>query len=104
MQNYLYIILPVSLAGQEANIQLILPRYLTEAFDEALHRDPHQQKHFCALVDGNKTQLSLLKKYARQHNINLTIVLDIIHVIEYLWKTAFAFYGDTSQQAEAWGL
>jgi len=75
---------------------------IAEAFDEALHRDPHQQKHFCALVDGNKTQLSLLKKYARQHHINLTIVLDIIHVIEYLWKAAFAFYGDTSKQAEAW--
>ncbi|NEO00534.1 MAG: ISKra4 family transposase [Moorea sp. SIO3I7] len=75
---------------------------ITEAFDEALHRDPNQQKHFCALVDGNKTQLLLLKKYARQHQLNLTIVLDIIHVIEYLWKAAFAFYGDTSPQGEAW--
>jgi len=75
---------------------------IKEAFDEALHRDPNQQKHFCALVDGNKTQLSLLKKFARKHNLNLTIVLDIIHVIEYLWKAAFAFYCDTSKQAEAW--
>lgn len=30
------------------------------------------------------------------------IVLDIIHVIEYLWKAAFAFYADTSKQAESW--
>ncbi|PAX59965.1 ISKra4 family transposase [Brunnivagina elsteri] len=75
---------------------------ISEAFDEALHRDPNKQKRFCALVDGNKQQLSLLKKFALQHNLNLTIVLDIIHVIEYLWKAAFAFYSDTSKQAEIW--
>ncbi|NEO17793.1 MULTISPECIES: ISKra4 family transposase [unclassified Moorena] len=75
---------------------------ISEAFDEVLHRRSTQQKHFCALVDGNKTQLSLLNKFARKHQINLTIVLDIIHVIEYLWKAAFAFYSDTSKQAEDW--
>ncbi|NEP37438.1 ISKra4-like element ISMpr2 family transposase [Moorena sp. SIO3B2] len=75
---------------------------IKEAFDEALHRDPNQHKRFCALVDGNKTQLSALKKFAREHHLKLTIVLDIIHVIEYLWKAAFAFYSDTSQQAEVW--
>lgn len=75
---------------------------ISEAFDEALHRDPNQQKCFCALVDGNHQQLLLLKKFARKHNLNLTIVLDIIHVIEYLWKAAFAFYPDTSIQAESW--
>jgi hypothetical protein len=75
---------------------------ISEAFDEALHRDPNKQKRFCALVDGNKTQLSLLKKFALHHHLNLTIVLDIIHVIEYLWKAAFAFYSDPNKQVEDW--
>ncbi|MEL7243872.1 MAG: ISKra4 family transposase [Cyanobacteria bacterium J06573_2] len=75
---------------------------ISGAFDEALQRDQSKQKHFCALVDGNKTQLSLLKKFARKHNLKLTIVLDIIHVIEYLWKAAFVFYSNTSKQAEDW--
>jgi hypothetical protein len=26
---------------------------ISEAFDEALHRNPNQAKRFCALVDGN---------------------------------------------------
>lgn len=77
-------------------------KVIKEAFDEALYRDPNKQKRFCALVDGNKKQLSLLKKFAKLHNLNLTIVLDIIHVIEYLWKAAFVFYSDTSKQAEDW--
>ena len=75
---------------------------ISEAFDEALHRDPNQQKHWVALVDGNKTQLRLLKQLSRQHNIKLTIVLDIIHVIEYLWKAAFVFHSPTDKQAEDW--
>lgn len=75
---------------------------IKEAFDEALHRDSNRQKRFCALVDGNKQQLSLMKKFAKKHSLNLTIVLDIIHVIEYLWKAAFVFYSSTDKQAEAW--
>ena len=57
---------------------------------------------FCALVYGNEKQLSLLNKFAKKQNINLTIVLDIIHVIEYLWKAAFVFYSHISTQSEAW--
>ncbi|MEO0684102.1 MAG: ISKra4 family transposase [Cyanobacteria bacterium J06649_11] len=75
---------------------------ISSAFDEALYREPSKQKRFCALVDGNKKQLSLMKKFAKRHNLNLTIVLDIIHVIEYLWKAAFVFYSHTDKQAEAW--
>lgn len=75
---------------------------ISTAFDEALYRDPNREKCFCALVDGNKQQLSLLKKLAKHHHLNLTIVLDIIHVIEYLWKAAFVFHSPTSQQAEVW--
>jgi hypothetical protein len=75
---------------------------ILEAFKEASHRDPNQQKYWVALVDGNKTQLSLLKKFSRKQKVKLTIVLDIIHVIEYLWKAVFAFHSDTSKEAENW--
>ncbi len=72
------------------------------AFDEALHRDPNKEKQWVALVDGNKTQLELLNHFARKHSVHLTIILDIIHVIEYLWKAAFAFHSSTSKEAENW--
>ena len=75
---------------------------ISEAFDEALHRDPHREKNWVALVDGNKTQLHLLNQLANKQQISLTIILDIIHVIEYLWKAAFVFHSPTSQQAEDW--
>ena len=46
-----------------------------EVFDEALGRDPKQQKQWIALVDGNKTQLDLLLEYAQKHSLQLTIIL-----------------------------
>ncbi len=75
---------------------------ISEAFDEAIHRDPHQEKNWVALVDGNKTQLNLLNQLAVKQQISLTIILDIIHGIEYLSKAALVFHSPTSQQAEDW--
>ena len=75
---------------------------ISEAFSEAISRDSQQKKQWVALVDGNKTQLRLLEELAQKNKINLTIVLDLIHVIEYLWKAAFVFDNPSSLEAEDW--
>jgi hypothetical protein len=75
---------------------------LQEAFEEAVHRDPTHEKNWVAVVDGNKHQLRLLKKLARRHGVDLTIVLDLIHVLEYLWKAAAAFHDEASVEREIW--
>ena len=75
---------------------------LEEAFREALRRDPGRQKSWVGLVDGNDTQLSLLEALARQHKVELTIVLDVIHVAEYLWSASLAFHEEASPQREQW--
>jgi len=55
-----------------------------------------------ALVDGNKTQLAILKALARRHKVRLTIVVDIMHVAEYLWDASLAFQPEASKQREEW--
>lgn len=75
---------------------------LDEAFRDALHRDPGQRNRWVALVDGQETQLELLNKLARKHRVKLTIVLDLIHVLEYLWKAAHAFHKEDSSDLEVW--
>lgn len=75
---------------------------LDEAFKEAQRRDPERKKLWVAVVDGNKEQLRLLRQLARQHGVVLTIVLDIIHVVEYLWKAAYVFHAEASRAAEQW--
>lgn len=75
---------------------------MEEMFAEAICRDINKEKKWVALVDGNKTQLRLLQKLAKKEKIELTIILDLIHVIEYLWKAAYVFYAPSSQEAENW--
>jgi hypothetical protein len=73
-----------------------------QAFQEALDRDPERKKRWIVLVDGDRKQLCWIKRAAKRHRVELTIVLDIIHVIEYLWIGAHAFHGDGTKEAEQW--
>ena len=73
-----------------------------DLFAEALHRDPTREKSWVALVDGNATQLELLRLHQRKHQIDLHIVVDVIHVLEYVWKAAWCFHDEGSPDAEAW--
>ena len=34
--------------------------------------------------------------------IKLTIIIDIIHVIEYLWKASYCFYREGSEESQRW--
>jgi len=69
---------------------------------EANLRDPHHEKKWVFLVDGCRHQLRRIRKHARNSDLELTIVLDIIHVIEYLWKAARALNPEASSQTEQW--
>ena len=72
------------------------------AFQEALRRDPERDKTWVGLVDGNAKQLAVLKAMGKKHNVKLTIVMDVIHVAEYLWEASLAFYTATSPQRATW--
>ena len=85
-----------------ASLQKEPEEVLEEAFREALRRDPERHKTWVGLVDGNATQLDLLKRLARKHQVKLTVVLDLMHVSEYLWSASVAFHQETSPQREQW--
>lgn len=75
---------------------------IEQAFAEALNRDPNHEKKWVALVDGNNTQIDILRKIARARGIEMTIIVDIIHVIEYLWKAGRVFYPKSGPKLEEW--
>jgi hypothetical protein len=77
---------------------------LVEAFREALDRDQTGEKQWVAVVDGNETQIGILEQLAEAHGIELTIILDLFHVLEYLWKAAHAFASEGSAALEKWVL
>ena len=73
---------------------------IIEMFKEGESRDPDHEKTWVALVDGNKTQLRIIKEQAEVIGVKVTIILDIIHVIEYLWKAAHAFFKEHDSRCE----
>jgi hypothetical protein len=77
-------------------------KVVNEAFEEALRRDPDRKRRWVVLVDGNEDQLRLVKNAAGKYGVTLTIVLDLVHVLEYLWKVGRAIYGEGTSKSESW--
>ena len=75
---------------------------IREAFDEALRRDPDKARRWVVLVDGEPKQLRAVKAEARRAGVKVTIIADIIHVLEYIWDAARALFGQTNAKAEKW--
>lgn len=72
------------------------------AFEEAIARDPARTRTWVALVDGNLTQIQLVRRMARRFRVKVTLVLDVVHVIEYLWNAAWCLHDEGSPAAEVW--
>ncbi len=71
-------------------------------FTEAERRDPNHKRKWVVLIDGQSFQLKQIRSVMKQRKIRAPIVLDFIHVLEYLWKAAYCFFDEGSQQAEEW--
>jgi hypothetical protein len=71
-------------------------------FAEAQRRDPEHQRPWVALVDGNNFQIARIQAEALVHKMPVTILIDFIHVLEYLWKAAWVFYAEGDSAAELW--
>jgi hypothetical protein len=75
---------------------------IAEQFEEADWRDPERRKRWVALVDGNKTQIAAYEREAKERGIELFLLVDIIHVLEYLWKAALPLHRGARDEAERW--
>jgi hypothetical protein len=54
------------------------------------------------LVDGEPKQPRAVKAEARRAGVKVTILADIVHVIEYVWDAARALFGGSCAKAEKW--
>lgn len=77
-------------------------KVIRQAFDEALARDPEQRRHWVFLVDGEPRQLKAVKAEAKRAGVKVTLILDVVHVLEYLWLAARALFGGSTPEAETW--
>lgn len=75
------------------------------AFEEALRRDPRGQRQWAMLVDGDTRQMSAVLDNIEEvasRGISVLVIVDLIHVAEYLWTAANALFGATSNKRERW--
>jgi len=75
---------------------------IEEAFKEAWQRDPEQQREWVVLVDGLPHQLKLIDRVMKRLDVKATIVMDFIHVLEYLWKAAWCLFKKGDNAVEKW--
>ena len=85
-----------------ASVELNAEQVIARTFEEALRRDPQRKRRWVVLVDGNKDQLAAIHRAAKTTGISITVVLDLMHVLEYLWKAAHCFHADGTKEAETW--
>ena len=75
---------------------------ISAVFDEAQRRDPDHRRTWVALVDGAKHQIECINAEAKARGVKVSIVCDFIHVLEYLWSSAWSFFSEGDSAAEAW--
>ncbi|MDQ6782848.1 MAG: ISKra4 family transposase, partial [Actinomycetota bacterium] len=75
---------------------------IAKVFDEAERRDPAHSRRWVALVDGNNHQIDRIKTEANARGVDVTIVIDLIHVLQYLWGAAWCFFAEGDPAAEVW--
>ncbi|MCW7551174.1 ISKra4 family transposase [Endozoicomonas gorgoniicola] len=75
---------------------------IEEAFDEALKRDPERKRQWVVVVDGHPHQLKMIERVARRKQVKTSIIMDFIHVLEYLWKAAHCLHDKGDKSIEKW--
>src|SRR6266545_2961387 len=75
---------------------------ISQVFDQADQRDPTHRRPWIVLVDGARHQLDLIRAQAARRKVTIHILVDLIHVLEYIWKAAWCFYQDADPAAEPW--
>jgi hypothetical protein len=75
---------------------------IADAFDQAQARDPKHLRPWVVLVDGARHQLDLIEAETSRRGVTVHVLLDFVHVAEYVWACAHAFYKPGTTEAEAW--
>jgi hypothetical protein len=87
-----------------ASLEADVPTVVKELFDELERRDPHQTKQWIIPIDGDEKLERAIRKEANCRGVKVTIVLDFIHALEYIWKAGHVFFEAGSEELEAWVL
>ena len=75
---------------------------MREVVEDAKRRDPEQKRPWVVVMDGALCLWSAIAAILGGMGIKWVGVLDIIHVVEYLWKVGNSLYGEKTESCEKW--
>ncbi|MEK7862949.1 MAG: ISKra4 family transposase, partial [Chloroflexota bacterium] len=81
-----------------ASVEKSKTEVIAQAAAEVERRDPDRVKRRVVVTDGERA----LQKGAAAAIVGCTLVLDLLHALEYLWKAAYCFHKEGSEEAAAW--
>jgi hypothetical protein len=85
-----------------ASLEVAPKEVIDEAFADGLRRDPERKRCWVVVVDGSREQLRQVSKAVKEVGVDVTIILDLIHVLEYFWKAAHCFHKEGTPALERW--
>lgn len=71
-------------------------RFIAHVRAEMLRRDPQREKPWVIVTDGERS----LQRLVCSHFEDITLVLDLLHVLPKLWKAAHALHPEGSAEAQ----
>ena len=87
-----------------ARVEEDLKEVIEQGFQEAMRRDPEQRMRWVVLTDGQDELLRQVYAAAKRYKVEITVVQDFVHVLEYLWKAGHALYPQDPKERESWVL
>jgi hypothetical protein len=85
-----------------ASVEKSVATGVGEMFDELDWRDSKRERSAIVLVDGDEKQQTAILDQGRIRGRSLTIVLDLIHALHYLWCAGFALCRKDATATETW--
>jgi hypothetical protein len=85
-----------------ATVKNSLAEGIAEMFDEADRRDPERVRPCVVLVDGDEDQAAQVEKQATSRGRTITLVLDLLHVLHYVWLAGMAIRRGDAKKADSW--
>lgn len=87
-----------------ASVEQEMEDVVDAMFLEAESRDPERGKEWVVIVDGNEQQIRLVQAAAKAAGVTITLILDVIHVLEYVWAAGLALHPADRCGTESWVL
>ena len=85
-----------------ASVEKSLAEGVAEVFDEADRRDPDRVRPTVVLIDGNEYQADVVEQEAAKRGRKITVVLDLLHVLHYIWLAGMAVRRGDRHNADEW--